>query len=67
MSIERIYHCDWHECLCHAGASGDLPPSSFIAVTEEGGHSQHFCSWDCLLKFAAEKPPVEMIPLGEAA
>jgi len=34
-----------------------------ITVTEEPGRSLHFCSWDCILKHAAEIPPVEVIPM----
>jgi hypothetical protein len=67
MSIERVYYCDWRECEAHARTAGDLPPTSFLAVTEDASHEQHFCSWDCLLKFSAEKPPTETIPMGDAA
>jgi hypothetical protein len=62
MSIERIYHCDWRECEGHARTSRPSPPTSFLTVSEEG-RSLHFCTWDCLLRHAAEKPPVEVIPM----
>lgn len=65
MSIERVYYCDWRECENHARTAGDLPPASFLAVREDADHSHHFCGWDCLLKFAAEKPPAEVIPADE--
>jgi hypothetical protein len=65
MSVERVYHCDWRECEGHAGSTDDAVPSSFITVTEEGDHFQHFCCWDCLLKFAGEKPPTQTILVAE--
>jgi hypothetical protein len=57
MSIERIFYCDWRDC----GASG--PGSEFLTIkaARERRHL-HFCSWDCVLKYAAEKPPVEFVP-----
>jgi hypothetical protein len=65
MSIERVYYCDWRECENHARTASAHPPTSFLVVREDADHSQHFCGWDCLLKFAAEKPPAEVIPAVE--
>jgi hypothetical protein len=65
MSIERIFYCDGPDCENHARTVGDLPPASFLAVREDSDHSQHFCGWDCLLKFAATKPPAEVIPAAD--
>jgi hypothetical protein len=65
MSIERVYHCDWHECENHARTASDRPPVSIITVTEDPDRPQHFCSWDCLLRFAAEKPPSETALLSD--
>lgn len=65
MSIERIFRCDWSECEGHV-RTASTRPSSFITVTEGAGRSLHFCTWDCILKHAAEKPPVERITLGES-
>jgi hypothetical protein len=65
MSIERVYHCDGPDCENHARTAGDLPPTSFLAVREDADHTQHFCGWDCLLRFAAEKPPAEVIPAAD--
>lgn len=67
MSIERIFYCDWRECEGHV-RTARLRPSAgrIITVTEEAGHSLHFCSWDCILKHAGEKPPVEVIPVGSS-
>jgi len=66
MSVEQVYHCDWRECGGHARSAGDQPPSSFIAVSEEATAPHYFCTWDCLLKFAAERPPTEVV-LSDAA
>lgn len=64
MSIERTYYCDWRECERHASTAARRPPVSFLTVREEG-RSLHFCSWDCILRHAAEKEPQEVIPLVE--
>ena len=64
MSIERTYYCDWRECERHVRTAALRLPTPFLAVREEG-RSLHFCSWDCILKHAAEKEPQEIIPLVE--
>lgn len=61
MAIERIFHCDWRECENTARTARLRPEAGIITVTEEPGRSLHFCCWDCVLKHAAEKPPVEVI------
>lgn len=63
MSIERIFYCDWRECDGHVQTARLRPRSMFLTVTEGAGRPLHFCSWDCILKHAAEKPPVEVIPV----
>lgn len=63
MAIERIFHCDWRECDGH-GRTAHSRHDAFITVTEGVGRSEHFCSWDCLLKHAADKPPAEVVPWG---
>lgn len=64
MSIERVFFCDWRECERHVQTPASRP-ETFITVTEGKGPSMHFCSWDCVLKQAAEKPPAEVGSLGE--
>jgi hypothetical protein len=63
VSIERIFHCDWKECDGHVRTARLRPSNSFITVSE---HAQrpalHFCSWDCVLRYAAEREPLEEIP-----
>ena len=60
MSIERVFYCDGPDCETHVRTANSRP-ATFIVVTEEAGPSQHFCTWDCVLKFAAEKPPTEVV------
>lgn len=64
MTIERIFYCDWRECDGHVQTASLRPAVGIITVTEGTGRSLHFCHWDCLLKYAAEKPPVEVIPMS---
>lgn len=64
MSIERVFYCDCSECDRHA-QTASARPSGFITVTEDTGRSLHFCTWDCILKHAAQKPPLEVIPMAE--
>jgi hypothetical protein len=65
MSIERVYHCDWRECENHSRTASDSVPTAMITVTEGTDRPLHFCGWDCLLRHAAEKPPAEVISLGD--
>jgi hypothetical protein len=65
MSIRRVYSCDWRECNHQVHSAGSRPPM-FLTVTEGPGSSLHFCSWDCVLRHAGEKPPCETIPLAAA-
>lgn len=67
MSIERVYYCDWRECKAHVRTVSDHPPQPFLTVAGDADDTQHFCGWDCLLRFAGEKPPEITIPLEEAA
>jgi hypothetical protein len=65
MSIERVYYCDWRDCETHARTAAARPPMTFLSVAESGCRPLHFCSWDCILKHAAEKPPVEVVSAPE--
>jgi hypothetical protein len=64
MSIERIFYCDGPECERHVRTANSRSVG-FLTVTEGAGRSQHFCSWDCILRCAAEKPPAEVGPLAD--
>lgn len=62
MAIERTFYCDGPECERHVRTASRRPAGSFIFVTESGSSATlHFCSWDCVLKYAATKPPLEIV------
>ena len=80
MSIDRIYYCDGPNCggeggkdsrdssPVHAQTATPPPhlPSGFMEL--RGGQRSedaHFCSWDCLMQYAAKHPPDEQIPLSD--
>jgi hypothetical protein len=69
MSVERTYYCDGppdpdsdeDRCLTHASTASPPPylPRGIIEVREVCDQSiepLHFCSWDCLMKYAAAQP-----------
>lgn len=64
MSIERVYCCDGPDCERHArtAAKGRLPVG-FLALSGDGP-TQHFCSWDCVLRTAATHEPEEVLSAG---
>ncbi len=65
MSIERVFYCDGPECGGHVRTAASRP-QVFVFVTEGGpGATLHFCNWDCVLKYAATKPPVEIVTLSD--
>jgi hypothetical protein len=66
VTIERTYHCDGPDCEVHARTPVAPPylPAGFIGVSEGGPSpipARHFCSWDCLMKYAARFPAPERI------
>ena len=68
MAIERIFHCDAEGCEGHIRTMAEFPSSGFIRTYEQwpGFETEHhFCTWDCLLRFAAARPPLETITLGD--
>jgi hypothetical protein len=61
MTTERIYYCDGPDCPRHV-QTAKRRPESFIFVTGGGSATtQHFCTWDCVLRYAAAKPPSEVM------
>lgn len=71
MSIERIYHCDGpanpdlpeggdSHCSVHVRTAKDGLPTTFLKISGFGG-ALYFCSWDCILRYAATKEPVEVL------
>ena len=65
MSIERIYYCDGPDCERHVRTASQRPEAGFVFVTDGGSATLHFCTWDCVLKFAATKPPTEVVALTD--
>jgi hypothetical protein len=64
--IERVYHCDWKDCYGHVSTIMAKPEHpGFLTVTETGSGTRplHFCTWDCLLKYAAQFEPPTIIPM----
>ena len=66
MSISRIYNWDWRECNHHVRTASLRPPMFLTVEQGDGVDALHFCTWDCVLKYAAEMPPCETIALGAA-
>jgi hypothetical protein len=77
MSIQRTYYCDGPDpekpegrCMSSASTASDPPylPHGIIEVRErcdDGDHVDHFCGWDCLMKFAADQPIPEVISMDD--
>lgn len=75
MATEYTYYCEAPDCH-GGSLDGDKPPlhartgsappylpSGFVETRERhntGDTLHHFCSWDCLMKYAAQQPvPIE--------
>jgi hypothetical protein len=66
VSIERTFYCDGPDCERHVRTAATRPTASFIFVTLGGSAATlHFCNWDCVLRYAAAKPPVEVVSLND--
>jgi len=66
MAIDQIFMCDGPDCTGSIRTAADFPSTGFIRTYERwpGFDSEHhFCTWDCLLRFAAARPPVEVVGL----
>lgn len=66
MAIDRTYYCEGPDCEAHArtGAPSPLLPVGFIEARHRvpgADEAHHFCSWDCVMKFAAGQPLREEI------
>ena len=63
MATERVYHCDGPGCETHAKtAAKGRAAMGFLTVSGDGPPN-HFCGWDCVMKFAAQFDPPEIIHL----
>lgn len=66
MAIERIFYCDGPDCERHVQTAARRPAGGFVFVCESGSAATlHFCTWDCVLRFAAAKPALEVISLED--
>jgi hypothetical protein len=74
MSIDRVYYCEGPDCNggdpTHVRTATPLPylPLGFIETREclnGGDYLHHFCSWDCLMKYAAAQPVPNTVELSE--
>ena len=65
MSSERTFYCDGPDCERHVTTAERRPRGGFIFVTETGTSALHFCGWDCILRYAGERPPEEVIEAGD--
>lgn len=65
MSVEHVFYCDGPECESHIRSRKEMPPH-FITTYEVHDEAvvNHFCDWNCLMKFAAKIPPT-IIPFGD--
>jgi len=66
MAVERVIHCDGPDCPTHIRTATPPPylPRGYLLVQEgrpEGRSERHFCSWECVLRYAAKLPPPEVI------
>lgn len=64
MAIQRTYYCDAPDCENHAAtAATGRTAMGFLRVSGDGP-ALHFCTWDCVMRFAAAKEPTEHIPVA---
>lgn len=71
MSIDRTYYCEGPDCGdegAPANATTATPPPYLpVGIIETrdaspaGQETHHFCSWPCLMKYAAAQPIPERI------
>jgi hypothetical protein len=61
-----MYYCEGPDCATHARTTKDGAPYDFLTVKQgRGGKEHHFHTWDCLLRYAAQFPPPEIVSGGE--
>ena len=60
-------HCDGPDCNTWANGlfAGWLEVGPIAEIASESDY-QHFCSWDCVLRYAAAKEPMTTIPMESA-
>jgi hypothetical protein len=77
MSVQRTYYCDGphntdipnqdhgDRCPVHASTVAMHLPGGFLRVVRHEESALHFCSWDCVLRYASNVEPVEVIPFHD--
>lgn len=73
MQLEGTVYCEGPDCEVHQHVGPDTMeadrlPVGWVRVTEFGGSSDPqtaYCSWDCLMKAAAQIPPPERVGPGD--
>jgi hypothetical protein len=68
LAIERIFYCDGPECETHIRTMAHRPATAFITATEQWPGrkaTHHFCTWDCAMKCAVAKSPLEVVPWSD--
>ncbi len=65
MSRETTYRCCGPGCDTHVCTAAEPPVAGFLVVRErlpsEPVSERDFCSWDCVMRFAATLDPIETI------
>ncbi len=65
MARETTYHCEGPDCAKHVTAMCKPPATGFLVVREripsERPTDRDFCSWDCVMRFAATLEPTEVL------
>jgi hypothetical protein len=66
VTIERTFYCDAPECSGYAKTTTPRAPYGMLTVSGSHMGVHHFCSWDCVLKYAAAREPVETVPFHDS-
>lgn len=62
MSVERTFYCDGPDCERHVKTRKGMPPVFLMVMSREPERiSMHFCGWDCILRYAGQREPEEII------
>lgn len=65
VTIHRTFHCDGPECVRQVSENAHREPGGrMLTMTGWTPAALHFCTWDCVLRYAAPIPPETIIPCG---
>jgi hypothetical protein len=66
---EHVYYCNRDGCDSHQTSTAAAPITGWLLVVERAPSREpeqlDFCSWDCLMQYAATIPPPETIELRD--